>query len=120
MRKLKDLIDHWQESGESNLTAKDYTVKLNIHDAARLEALAQMYPSTGLQGVITDLISAALHEVEATLPYIPGNQVIQNDELGDPIYEDVGPSKRFHEYTSQHRRSLEAELQVNADAMPLE
>jgi len=34
------------------------------------------------------LIGAALEELEASFPYIKGQQVIATDEEGDPLYEE--------------------------------
>ncbi|MGE8419918.1 MAG: pilin assembly protein, partial [Pseudomonas sp.] len=34
-------------------------------------------------------------ELEASFPYIQGQQVIATDEEGDPLYEDIGPTPRF-------------------------
>jgi hypothetical protein len=42
--------------------------------------------------IITDLISAGLDELESKMPYVEGDRVIEEDEFGDPIYEDAGPS----------------------------
>jgi hypothetical protein len=81
-----------------------------VDDAARLHALAEMFPGRTREQIITDLLSAALQEVAAVMPYVQGTKVISTDEQGDPIYEDAGLTPRFAELTRQYKKKLEAEL----------
>ena len=57
--------------------------------------------------VITDLLSASLDELEASMPYVAGERVIREDDHGDPIYEDTGPTPRFLELAREHRKKLQ-------------
>lgn len=107
--KVKELLGQWEKTARARLTARSYEVKLPIQDAARVAALAEIYPRMSEQQIITDLLSSALDEVTAALPYIQGEQVISEDDQGDPIYEDVGPTPRFHTLTQHHTRRLEQE-----------
>jgi hypothetical protein len=52
--------------------------------------------------IITDLLSAALNELESSLPYQRGDHVVALDEEGDPLYEDVGPTPRYLMLTRKH------------------
>jgi hypothetical protein len=61
-------------------------------------------------GIITDLISAGLDELESAMPYVQGNRVIGKDEFGDPVHEDAGPSPRFHQLTRARTQELQAEF----------
>lgn len=108
---VKELLEQWETSQRVKLTAQEYAVRLPVHDAARLAALAELYPRLNEQQIITDLLAAALDEVAASLPYIQGDQVVSVDDQGDPIYEDVGPTPRFHALTQDHARRLENELE---------
>jgi hypothetical protein len=110
MRRMQDLVREWERSGTTPLTAREYVVRLPVHDAARLGALAEMYPGRTTVQIMTDLLSCALDEVEQAFPYRPGERVIAEDENGDPIYEDVGPTPRFLELTRKHAAELAEEL----------
>ncbi|HEX2239032.1 MAG TPA: hypothetical protein VHJ19_12075 [Gammaproteobacteria bacterium] len=68
-----------------------------------------MYPGIRLSGIITDLISAGLDDLESAMPY-EGNRVIGQDEFGDPVHEDAGPLPRFHQLTRAHTQELQAEF----------
>lgn len=105
--KVTELLEQWETSARVALTDEQYAVKLSIHDAARIAALAEIYPRLNEEQIITDLLSAALDEVAASLPYIQGEKVIREDDHGDPIYEDVGPTPRFHQLTQHYTRLLE-------------
>ncbi|MEW5791964.1 MAG: type 1 pili tip component [Pseudomonadota bacterium] len=107
--KVKELIETWEKHASTRLTAHELAVRLPLRDAARIAALAEMYPLRSEQEIITELLSAALDELETSLPYVQGARVIAEDDQGDPIYEDVGPTPRFHALTRKHLRRLESE-----------
>ena len=107
---FKDLLESWREHAAQLRTATEYAVRLPVDDAARLGALAEMFPGRSPEQLITELLGAALQEVETSMPYIAGKKVISNDEQGDPIYEDIGLTPRFIELTRKNRKRLEAEL----------
>ena len=87
----------------------DLDVEL-IEDAAKLQALAEMYPRRALADIITDLLSAALRDLESSLPYERGNKVVGTDEEGDPLYEDVGPTPRYLDLTRKHLNKYQKAL----------
>lgn len=99
---LRDLIENWEKNSSNSLTENTYQVKLTKNDAAKIAALAEMYPARTQEQIITELLSAALNELEYSLPYIQGEKVTDFDELGDPIYEDVGPTGKFAQLTRKH------------------
>ena len=105
--KVHDLIKLWQETANSPLTQELYSIKLPQEDAARLRALADLYPRRNITDIVTDLLSAALNDVETSLPYIRGSNVVAVDELGDPLYEDVGPTPKFLSLTQKHLEQLQ-------------
>lgn len=106
---IKQLLEEWNKSGKVRLTAREYRIRLSVHDAARIAALADMYPRKTEEQLITELLSAALDTLEAALPYQQGDRVISEDELGDPIYEDVGPTPRFLALARKHATRLAGE-----------
>lgn len=99
---LRDLITIWEKTATGPFTETEFKVKLAAIDAAKIAALCEMYPSRSTEQIITELLTAALNELEYTLPYVQGENVSTTDELGDPIYEDVGPSGRFAELTRKY------------------
>lgn len=107
--RLRDLLETWQESAGERRTPQQYCVRLPVHDAAKLAALAEMYPGRSQEQIITDLLSTALDEIEAAFPYVQGSEVVSEDEQGDPIYADAGLTPRFQQLTREHLKRLEDE-----------
>jgi predicted DNA-binding protein len=102
MSSLKELVNQWESHAQAKLTQETYAVRLQVEDAARLNALAEMYPKRSKEQLLSELLSAALSQMEASFPYVQGTKVIATDEMGDAIYEDVGPTPRFMELTRQY------------------
>lgn len=105
---FKELLESWRASAAAPRTAQSYAVHLPVDDAARLAALADMFPGRAPEQLITELLGQAMKELAAAMPYVPGKRVIATDEQGDPLYEDVGPTPRFMQLAREHRRRLEA------------
>jgi len=82
-------------------------VRLPLDDAARLHALAELFPGQAVEEIVTDLLSAGLDEIAAAMPYERGPKVISRDDHGDPLYEDVGLTPRFVELTRKYKKNLE-------------
>lgn len=112
---IRELARHWENNAKGRLTHKRYQIHLELEAAARLAALAEMYPKRQPEELLGELISAALEEIEAGLPYIAGSQVVATDEQGDPLYEDVGPTPRFLALSRQHLQALLAQQASSAD-----
>jgi hypothetical protein len=104
---FKSLLDAWAAEHEPTRTSETYEIRLATEDAARVHALADLFPGITHERVITDLLAAALEQIEAAIPYIPGDKVIREDEFGDPVYEDKGLTPRFLELVKAHRKELE-------------
>lgn len=100
--KVNELIKHWEKSASGAVTQEAYSIRLPTEDAARLQALAEMFPRRSVEGLLTDLLSAALNDLESGFPYVGGNRVIAQDEEGDPLYEDVGQTPRYLALTRKH------------------
>jgi hypothetical protein len=103
---MKELLQRWQEQAQTPLTAREYPVRLGLDDAARIHALAELFPGRTKEQIITELLAAALEALAAEMPYVPGSRVISTDEQGDPVYEDTGLTPRFIELTRRHRKAL--------------
>jgi hypothetical protein len=104
--KVRGLLELWEQSASGELTPNHYQVRLPIEDAARLAALSEMFPRRTIEQLITDLLTAALGDLESTMPYIEGNRVISEDEHGNPIYGDLGPTPRFLALKQKHLMTL--------------
>ncbi|WP_338479871.1 pilin assembly protein [Pseudomonas trivialis] len=107
--KIRDLAQHWEETATGRLTKTEYAIHLDVEAAARLSAIAEMYPKRQTEELLGELIGAALEELEASFPYVKGQHVVATDEEGDPLYEDVGPTPRFLELSRRFLHDLSAD-----------
>jgi hypothetical protein len=104
--RIAELIQRWSQEGHARTDVRPYTVHLSLRDAARIEALHLMYPGRSESQLMADLLRAALDELEVAMPYVPGNRVIAEDDYGDPIYEDLGPTPQFYSLSHEILRKL--------------
>ena len=104
--RIAELIQRWGAEDHSRTPAYAYSVDLPLRDAARIEALHVMYPGHDCSQLMADLVRAALDELEVAMPYVPGSSVIAEDDYGDPIYEDLGPTPRFYSLSHEILRKL--------------
>lgn len=105
--KLQSLLTRWQSLSRPVTPRIRLHTELDHHDVARLQALAEMYPGCDIGSVMADLLHAALDELEEAFPYVHGERQVGEDEFGDPLYEDVGPTPRFLALTRKHLKALE-------------
>lgn len=108
--KVRELASHWEHTAKGRLTRSPYEIHLDVEAAARLAALAEMYPKRSPEVLLGELIGAALEELEASLPYVQGSHVVALDELGDPLYEDIGPTPRFLALSRKYLHELNDQL----------
>jgi len=108
--KFKPLLDRWKKAAIPARTAKEHAIRLNLDDAARLQALAELFPGRAIEDIIGDLLQAALDEIAAAMPYERGPKIISRDDHGDPVYEDIGLTPRFVDLTRKFKKSLQKEL----------
>jgi hypothetical protein len=106
--KFKPLLDRWKKTPAPVKTATEYAVRLPLDDAARLQALAELFPGRSIEEIVTDLLGAGLDEIAAAMPYEKGPKIISRDDHGDPVYEDVGLTPRFVELTRKYKKKLES------------
>ena len=106
MKKIKDIVLTWHANAKEAREVKQISLPVNLHDVARIHALTELYPNLSEQIIITDLLNAALDEVEACLPYVQGQKVIARDDQGDPIYEDAGLTPKLMDLTRKHMAIL--------------
>lgn len=106
--RIAELIQRWGQEEHARTSVRGYTVHLPLRDAARVEALHVMFPGCSDSQLMADLIRAALDELEVAMPYVPGNRIIAEDDYGDPIYEDLGPTPQFYSLSHEILRKLNA------------
>ena len=114
--KIKSLADRWEKQAKATLTSEEYTLRLPLEDAAKINALSEMYPKRSRSELLGELISAALEELETAMPYVSGNKVIARDEMGDPLYEDVGPTPMFMDLSKKHLNIIKQQGKKAANA----
>ena len=103
---FKSLLDAWAAEEDPAKTSETYEIRLTVDDAAKIHALAELFPGIGHERIITDLLSAAVKQTEAAIPYEPGEKVIREDDVGDPVYEDTGMTPQFLELMKKYRKQL--------------
>lgn len=96
------LLQAWGKRAVGALTQQEYSVRLPVEDAAKIEALVEMFPRRTREQLITDLLSAALDELVTSFPYVRGDTIIARDEEGDPIFEDIGHTPLYLRLTQKH------------------
>ncbi len=94
--KFKPLLDRWKKAAAPLKSAKEYAVRLPLDDAAKLQALAELFPGYSIEDIVTDLLRVGLDEIAAAMPYVKGSKVISSDDHGDPVYEDIGLTPAIH------------------------
>jgi hypothetical protein len=104
--KISELVQHLQENAQGQLSTTPYQIHLDLEAEARLAALQEMYPKHHVEELLGELLGAALDELEATLPYVKGSKVVATDEMGDPLYEDIGLTPRFLALSRNHLQRL--------------
>ncbi|WP_111497492.1 MULTISPECIES: hypothetical protein [Marinobacter] len=66
--KVTDLPKHWEGTKEDSEQAKSYTLRLPLEDAARIAALAELYPDRSEADILNDMIGAALDDLTRQTP----------------------------------------------------
>ena len=73
--KPRDLFKAWHAPNGAQLTARQFSIRLPVHVAAKIAALCEMYPKKTRTDIIGDLLSSALVKIEAGLPTIEGEEL---------------------------------------------
>lgn len=104
--KIRQLVNHWQSTVDNESPKIRMQVEIPIHDAARLAALADLFPAIKSENILAELLHSALDEVQEAFPYVRGKKQISEDEMGNPIYEDDGYTPRFLTLMREHLKRL--------------
>ncbi len=103
-----DLVGIWDQQASGELVHEKYQVDLTVENAAKIEALADLFPRRTREQLISELLGTALDELVASFPYKQGDRVIAHDEEGDPIFEDVGYTPRYLSLVEKHVARLKS------------
>ncbi|QSP96318.1 hypothetical protein LPB19_08060 [Marinobacter salinisoli] len=66
--KVTDLPKHWENDKQTVERTHDYNLRLPLEDAARIAALAEIYPDRSESDILNDMISAALDDLVRQTP----------------------------------------------------
>ncbi len=111
--KPTDLHAIWSAPDNTRLTAKQTSVRLPVHVAAKLAALSRLYPGKTRTQLIGDLLATAIDASIAGLPSRKGKTLdVVRDDDGETyeIWADIGPLAKFKHLANEHYAELEREL----------
>lgn len=66
--KVTELPGHWESPTPAEERRHDYGLRLPLEDAARVAALAELYPHRSEPDILNDLIGAALDDLAEATP----------------------------------------------------
>ena len=79
--------------------------------AAKLAALEELYPTRSRTQLVGGLLSAAIAaDVETTFPSRAGRFVLKDQDTGEDMFEEEGPSATFKKLANKHYQAIESEL----------
>ncbi|HET8848704.1 MAG TPA: hypothetical protein VFM78_02365 [Marinobacter sp.] len=61
--KVTDLPQHWEQEKQDAERSHEYNLRLPLEDAARVAALAELYPDRSESDILNDMIGAALDDL---------------------------------------------------------
>ena len=61
--KVTDLPQHWEKEKQAQESSHEYNLRLPLEDAARIAALAELYPDRSESEILNDMIAAALDDL---------------------------------------------------------
>ena len=120
--KTQHLHDMWSGPDNSRLTSKQFSFRFPTHIAAKIAALADLYPQKNRTQIVADLLTSALDDLEKNLPQALGypldeqseyDQQMLADHLGEeyePLYHLGGTRGKFRDLANEHYQELEKEL----------
>lgn len=115
------LHDLWSSPDNSRLVSKQFSFRLPVHIAAKINALGEMYPQKNRTQIVADLLSTALDALEKNLPHklIEADEDVQRSQaeaaqaLGfdfDTVYELGGSRGVFRTLSNKYYAEYEREL----------
>ena len=102
--KIEQLIKKWDALPKEIIDGKKYQINISQTDAAKVEAIKELYPGITTQMVMHQLLVSALGLFEESLPYVQGSKITGEDEFGNPIYEDIGDTPKYIQLVNKHHK----------------
>ena len=106
----RDLIKVWDAPDNSILTPKQWSIRLPIIVAAKINALCVMFPRKSKTEIIGDLLATALDQLEQGFDITRGEPFGEHDN--QIIYYGSGQRKYFLDMTAHFLQQLEKEANV--------
>lgn len=66
--KVTDLPKYWEQEKQPVDRSHDYNLRLPLEDAARIAALAELYPDRTESDILNDMVGAALDDLVRQSP----------------------------------------------------
>lgn len=110
LMKSSDLHNLWTAPDNSRITSKQFSFRLPVHVAAKLAALAEMYPQKTRTEIVGDLLATSIDDLINALPVYEGKSIGYISQLGEEIFEEFGPRITFWQLADKHYRELEKEM----------
>lgn len=66
--KVTELPQHWEKGKQARERNHEYNLRLPLEDAARISALAELYPDRSESDILSDMIAAALDDLVSQGP----------------------------------------------------
>lgn len=107
----RDLVKVWDAPDNSRLTPKQWSVRLPLHVAAKINALCDLYPRKTKTEIIGDLLATALDQLGEALPSKNGESLGFDPDLKEEIYQEIGIRGRYFDLTQKHLKELEGEIE---------
>ncbi len=111
--KPSELHTVWAMPDNTRLTAKQFSLRLPVHVAAKLAAFGELYPNKTRTQLIADLLATAIESAAEGLPTVKGqhlHHVVADDGTHLEVFEDVGMRAKFKKLANRHYAELEKEL----------
>lgn len=102
----KDLLKFWSTPDNARLTAKQMSIRLPVHVAAKISALAEMFPNKTKTEIIGDLLTAALEQLAGALSSEPYSE---EEREAAQEYPDTewGDRALYSRLVAKHLKELE-------------
>lgn len=119
--KSSQLHDVWASPDNTRLVSKQFSFRFPVHIAAKIAALAEIYPQKNRTQIVADLLTVALDDLEKNLPMsitpIDEHHQQIEDEIAyhqgirpEALFELNGARARFRNIANKHFVDLEKEL----------
>lgn len=66
--KVTELPELWEKEKQAQERSHEYNLRLPLEDAARISALADLYPDRSEADILNDMIAAALDDLISQAP----------------------------------------------------